>query len=103
MLNTCWSSICVEREVRTVFGSAELSAESASLSKLDVWDGSSKQGRLPVLWVLEELMLPMLNVIDRHCSPWRFEFLRGSYNSFLIDMDVFVIVFELESAKTLDQ
>lgn len=31
ILKICWSLMIVEREVRTVFGSAELSAESASL------------------------------------------------------------------------
>ena len=90
--------------MRTVLGSAELNAESASLLRLEGCGEASSDGySVPVLWILEELMFPMLNIIDRHCSPWRFEFLRCSNNRLLIDVDVFVIVFDLKSSKTFNQ
>jgi hypothetical protein len=90
--------------VRTVLGSAELNAESASLLRLEGCGEARRDGySVPVLWILEELMFPMLDIIDRHCSPWRFEFFRCSNNRLLIDVDVFVIVFDLESSKTLNQ
>ena len=43
-------------------------------------------------------MLPMFDIVDGDCSPWRLEFLRRSNDSFLIDVDVLMFLLHLESA-----